>query len=459
VATATHTPTPTPTPTPGAQIRISSVFPPTGSAAGGSSVLLEGAGFSEGGPVSVTFGDNSAANVIVINDRQVSCVAPAGEAGAVVSVGASSLKGDDRLENVFRYGGGGSEDTLSVELTGEPALSFDTAIGTTTLVVDYLVRDNQGELVDESDLNIRMFIDGEQLGAGGRFGESVLDRDSEELDLSVLVLLVLDASFSLQQFDPPQFSPMLKAAEDLVDQGEQIWRNRGGAFDWNVVWFDELISRPHPDYVTRFRISNIPVPEPGNFTKLYAAISNGLEFSETLREGGIATGPRDRHVVVAFTDGLDNLSSFGNPEVQREGELRNGDPYPRVGWRATDLGDLLEEIGHHPLYPTNLTVHSIALGDSCSESQASGPCFDEHALRDIAQVGFGQLLVSSRNVSDLFDLIQKEFTNLLSSGALVALESGEYEFQLVAELRNGRASGDVRFRFRISGDSAEVVSF
>jgi hypothetical protein len=420
---------------------------------------LEGAGFSEGGPVSILFGDSPAANVIVINDRQVSCVAPAGEAGTVVSVGASSTKGNNLLENAFRYGGGGSEDALSVELSGEPSLSFDTAIGTTTVVVDYLVRDNEGELVDESDLNVRMYIDGEQLGAGGRFGESVLDRDSEELDLSVLVMLVLDASFSLQQFDPPQFSPMLKAAEDLVDDGESIWRNRGGEFDWNVVWFDELISRPHPDYVSRFRIGNVPVPEPGNFTKLYAAISNGLEFSEDLLDEGVATGPRDRHVVVAFTDGLDNLSSFGNPEVQREGTLRNGDPYPRVGWRATDLGDLLEEIGRHPSYPTNLTVHSIALGDSCSESDPSGPCFDEEALNDIAQVGFGQLLVSSRNVSDLFDLIQKEFTTLQSSGAVVALGQGEYEFQLVSELRNGRASGEVRFRFRVSAGGAEVVSF
>jgi hypothetical protein len=128
-------------------------------------------------------------------------------------------------------------------------------------------------------------------------------------------------------------------------------------------------------------------------------------------------------------------------------------------WRATDLSDLLEEVGRHPLYPNNLTVHSIALGNSCSESDPSGPCFDERALGDIAQVGFGQLLVSSRNVSDLFDLIQKEFTTLQSSGAVVALQPGEYEFQLVTELRNRRAIGEVRFRFQVSTDHAEVVSF
>jgi hypothetical protein len=140
-----------------------------------------------------------------------------------------------------------------------------------------------------------MFIDGEQLGVGGRFGESVLDRDSEELDLDVLVQLVLDASFSLEQFNPPQFSRMLDGAEDLVQTGEQIWSDRGGTFDWSTVWFDELISRPDAALTSEFRISDIPEPAPGNFTKLYSAISNAIELSTDLAGEGIATGPRDRH--------------------------------------------------------------------------------------------------------------------------------------------------------------------
>jgi hypothetical protein len=163
--------------------------------------------------------------------------------------------------------------------------------------------------------------------------------------------------------------------------------------------------------------------------------------------------------LVNFTDGLDNLSSFANPEVRREGELRNGDPYSRVGWRATALDDVLREIALHPRYPENLTVHSIALGESCASAGGSGPCFDEEALADIAQVGFGQLVVSSRNVDDLFDLIQREFTTLQSSGAVVALGPGEYEFRLVAESRKGNASGEVSFHFRIGDGTVEVVSF
>lgn len=460
---ATPTPIPptstprSPTPTPEAQLRISRAFPQVASP--GASVVIEGAGFAGSGTVEVFFNDIPAGNVIVINDRQISSVVPPGEAGMVAAIDVANDKGQARLFDAFRYGGGGSPTVLSVELSGEPAVSFDSSIGTTTLVLDYLVRDNEGRLLEESDLDVRMFIDGEQLGIGGRFGESVLDRDSEELDLSVLVVMVLDASFSLQQFSPPQFSPMLRAAQRLVDEGEDIWSDRGGAFDWNLVWFDELISRPDPAYADRFRISNIPEPVPGNFTKLYSAVSNALELSTDLLGDSLATGPRDRHVLVTFTDGLDNLSSFANPDVRREGELRNGDPYSRVGWRATDLEAILEEIALHPRYPENLTVHSIALGESCANAGGSGPCFDEDALADIAQVGFGQLVVSSRDVDDLFDLIQREFTTLQSSGAVVALGPGEYEFRLTAERRNGSAAGDVSFRFRIGDGTVEVISF
>lgn len=430
------------------------MFPQTGSAGGDTPVVVEGAGFSNAGPVSVLFNGIPAGNIIVLNDRSISCLTPPGTAGASVPVDVANEKGNIILVDAYRYGGGGSADQLDVELSGEPSVTFDNTIGTSTIVVDYLVRDNEGNLLDESDLEVRMYIDGEQLGVGGRFGESVLDSDSEELDLSVLVQLVLDASFSLQQFDPPQFAQMLRGAEELVQTGEEIWSDRGGTFNWSAVWFDELISRPDAALMTEFRIRDIPEPAPGNFTKLYSAVSNAIELSTDLASQGIANGPRDRHVMVVFTDGLDNLSSFNNPEVRRVGELRNGDPYPRVGWRSTGLDEVLREIAAHPLYPQNLTVHTIALGTDCATSSPEEVCFDAEALGDIAQVGFGQLLASPRNVESLFALIQREFTTLQSSGAVVALGSGEYEFRLVAEERRKGATGEISFRFRISPGSA-----
>jgi hypothetical protein len=151
------------------------------------------------------------------------------------------------------------------------------------------------------------------------------------------------------------------------------------------------------------------------------------------------------------------LSSFNNPEVRRVGELRNGDPYPRVGWRSTSLDDVLGEIAAHPLYPRNLTVHTIALGTDCGSTSPNGVCFDAAALGDIAQVGFGQVLASPRNVESLFALIRREFTTLQSSGAVVALGPGEYEFRLVIEERGGGATGEIVFSFRVSPGSAEPL--
>jgi hypothetical protein len=452
----TSTPRP-PTPTPEAALRVNRVFPKTGSAGGNTAVVVEGAGFSGAGTVAVSFNGIPAANVIVLNDRQVSCLTPPGAPGTAAAVEVSNEKGHLILVDGYEYGGGGSPDSLDVTLSGEPSLRFDSSIGTTVIVADYLVRDYEGNLLDEDEIEVSMFIDGEELGVGGRFGESVLDSDSEELDLNVLVQLVLDASYSLQQFDPPQFSSMLAAAENLVDEGIQIWSDRGGTFDWSIVWFDELIARPDPSLMSRFRISDIPAPEPGSFTKLYSAVSNALEISTGLAGQGIANGPRDRHVLVVFTDGLDNLSSFANPDVRRDGTLRSGDPFPRYGWRATMLDNVLGEIAQHPLYPENVTVHSIALGTDCSDGGQGGVCFDAEALGDIAQVGFGQLLVSPRNVEDLFDLIQREFTTLQSSGAVVALGTGEYDFRIVVQERKGNATGEINFGFRVTTDNAEPL--
>ena len=458
--TSTGTPRPISTPTATAEpgVVVSRVFPPLGFAGGQTSVLVEGTGFDAAEANTVTFGDAEATNCIALGDRKISCLTPSGESGSSVAVSVSNQNGTGVLNGAYTYAGGGSSSVLNVELSGAPSVAFDDQIGTTTVVSDYLVRDSDGVPVDESNLNITMYVDGEQLGAGGRFNESVLDRNSQELDLNVLLLLVLDASYSLQQFNPPQFQPMLASAQSVVDSGTQIWSKRGGRFDWNIVWFDELISRPDPDYADTFRIANIPAPVPGNFTKLYSAVSNALELSESLYRQGVAAGPRDRHVLVVFTDGQDNLSSFDNRNVSLQGHLANGDPYPRVGWKATGPNDLFQDIAAHDAYPTNLTVHTIALGVSCEQSP-QGACFDGPALRQIAQVGFGQQLSSTNGVGGLFDQIEREFTTLQSSGAKVALGPGDYEFRLVAELRNHRASGEVRFTFRVDQHGAELLGF
>src|SRR5262245_56093202 len=53
-----------PTPTPEAALRVSRVFPKTGSAGGNTAVVVEGAGFSGGGDIAVSFNGIPAGNVI-----------------------------------------------------------------------------------------------------------------------------------------------------------------------------------------------------------------------------------------------------------------------------------------------------------------------------------------------------------------------------------------------------------
>ncbi len=455
-ATATATRIPTITPTEAPEVTVSGVFPAIGAAAGGIPVLVEGAGFASAGSDRVYFGTAEATSAIVLDDRRISCLAPAGAAGDSVEVSVSNGKGMDALADAFRYAGGTA--SLEVELSSEPEISFDDQIGTTTVVLDYLVRDTNGVPIDESNLDVTMLVNGIPLGNGGVFGESLLDRNSTELELNVHVTLVLDASYSLQQFNPPQFAFMLGSAQSLVDAGTQIWATRPGEFSSNVVWFDELISHPDPSHLGTFRIGFIPDPVPGNFTKLYGAVSSALQTSANLYGEGVAAGPRDRHVIVVFTDGQDNLSSFDNRDVQQEGRLKNGDPYPRLGWRATELQDLYAQIAAHPAYPQNLRVHTIALGVSCDQG-LPGPCFDAVALERIAQVGFGQQIASAGNVGTLFEQIRREFTTLQSTGAKMALRPGDYDFQLVVGQRNQTATGQVHFAFRVNQRSAEFLGF
>jgi hypothetical protein len=62
--------------------------PPSGPAAGGTRVTLHGAGFQGGGPLTVRFDGQDAADVTVVDDRTVTATAPPGSPGAVdVTVG------------------------------------------------------------------------------------------------------------------------------------------------------------------------------------------------------------------------------------------------------------------------------------------------------------------------------------------------------------------------------------
>jgi hypothetical protein len=59
---------------------IASVSPPTGLAAGGTSVTIKGSGFTPGS--TVTFAGGAATSISVVNDGKITCKTPAHAAGA-----------------------------------------------------------------------------------------------------------------------------------------------------------------------------------------------------------------------------------------------------------------------------------------------------------------------------------------------------------------------------------------
>jgi len=433
------------------------VYPSAGSARGGTAVAIAGTGFA-GGTNIVRFGGLEAEDVIVLGDDKLSAVAPSGLAGSTVGVTVAKAGGrSGQGAAAYQYLATNPGSVLRIDPVGLPFVRLDERIGTTVVIVDYVVHDGVGNSLAPEQYRTKLFLDGNLLGTG-IFDETVLGSDAQELELDLFLMLVIDASFSLEQFSPPQFVNTMQGAENLVLRGADLWSTRAGTFDWSIVWFNDLLARPDADFAESFRITNIPRPAPGDFTKLYSAVSAGLDVSADLRSEGVAADPRDRHIVVVFTDGRDNLSPFDNADVEERGQLTNGDPHLRFGWRATDLPTALAEISEHPAYPSNLTVHTVGLGESCSTT-SSATCFDRQALQQIAQVGLGREFDSQDDVVELFEQVTGEFETLKSDGAILALPPGTYTFDVVVERIGGSAVGELRFLFVVSAASAEFLAY
>ncbi|MEL7371639.1 MAG: IPT/TIG domain-containing protein, partial [Myxococcota bacterium] len=430
-------------------------YPQFGSAPGGFPVILTGWGFTRGSP-QVTFGDTPATRIIVVDDTHLSCIAPAHAAGSVpVRVTAGTEVSEP--SQTFTYTGPDSPG-LTIELQGIPRITFDSTIGVTTVAAAFVVRDVDGFPVQASELTTRTFIDGFELGVSEQFNEGPLDETSEELEQNVALYLTLDASYSLvTQFVPEQFTPMLTEANNLIDLGLSIWGNavddptrdddKFGEFLWDVAWFRELIEVP-TSTLTPEQILAIPPPTVGNETKMRAAISFQLDRSSDAAALGRATGDLDRHIVVVFTDGQDTLSWFGNPGVLQLGTLSDGTPTERVGWRATEQSDLLREIVRHPLYPEQLSVYAVGLGQGV----------DRTPLEQLAQVGLGRFFFDQNDLQSVFSLLSAEITDQLSRGATIAVRPDTYEFMVEVERPETGETAELIFTFRGGDTQAGFIS-
>ncbi|MDW7712016.1 MAG: hypothetical protein SCH98_16240 [Deferrisomatales bacterium] len=341
--------------------------------------------------------------------------------------------------------------SLTVELAGDPSVAYDPARGRTTVVVQFIARGADGVPLAPSDLAVEMLVDGRAVD-----NESVLQESSQELAASVLYSLVLDASGSMLQHEPPAFGPMKEAARKSVQDGRDLWQDRPGTFAWDVCWFNDVLFHRqgtwNPDH-----ISSIPAPpDEEAATKLYAAVQFMAREMADAHGAGTAAGVRDQHILVVLSDGADNLSGFDNSMSAVDERARvppstdttsTSAGYVRFGWPATTLDDALTAIRAHP----RLTVHVLALG---SEFRPG----DLNNLGEIAQAGGGQLLVnpSSDSSEQLFDRVTREFTTLQTRGAAIPQQSGDHTFTLRVQGVTFTGEGTETFRYR-AGPEAQLL--
>jgi hypothetical protein len=136
---------------------LTSVFPASGTEAGGDTVTLTGAKFAEG--IQVRFGGAAATHVVVSDENALTCTTPPGLAG-LVSVEAELLDMAATLNDAFTYQPDEQRKAItefSLGPEGTPAIRVQTKVGRT-----YRLQRND----DLTDLSGWMVVGGEVAGDG-----------------------------------------------------------------------------------------------------------------------------------------------------------------------------------------------------------------------------------------------------------------------------------------------------
>ncbi len=335
----------------------------------------------------------------------------------------------------------GPQASVEIQMTSDPLVIFDTPTGKTSVVVQFIARNAAGYALDPEDVHVELLLDRHAVD-----NESILQADAEELAASIYLSLVLDASYSMLQHNPPAFRPMLEAARDAILQGIELYAGRPGTFAWNVSWFNEVIFNPsslgrnwQPEDLLA-----IPEPRPGTATKLFAAVEReALQMHEVYQH--LANGPHDHHIMVVFSDGADNYSWFDNSLYQAEGLTTSGAAYVVKGYGVATLESAVAAITAHP----RLTTYAIGLGSDVRDAQ----------LLPIAEAGDGRYFKnpSSSQVGALFDLVTREFATIQDHGATIPLPPGDYTFGLRVWSRDRTARDEIEFRFHAGDTQARLL--
>ena len=132
-----------------------------------------------------------------------------------------------------------STAAVHLEILDVPEVGFDPSVGTTTVVVQFIARNAQQVPLERDDINIELRLGGQPIDV-----EGILKEDSEQLRTNLFLTLVLDASYSMLEQQPPAFSPMLASARKAVTAGRALYFERPGLFSWKLYWFNDRLYTP-----------------------------------------------------------------------------------------------------------------------------------------------------------------------------------------------------------------------
>ncbi|WP_243336806.1 vWA domain-containing protein [Anaeromyxobacter soli] len=327
----------------------------------------------------------------------------------------------------------------SVEVRGAPVAIFEPTTGKTTVVLDFVLRDSSGNSIDPTTAQIRRLVDGQEVDL-----ESVPDFRDTKMMANLRVGMVLDASYSMTQWQPPAFEPMKQAALDTqasIRQQFTTWNT--GTFSSLLDWFqDGYVCEPSPA-MPDAAVLDIPAPVPGDATKLFAATARMVDRMKQQYDALVAPGSSDHFAMVVFTDGWDNYSWYDNSTAPAISYPAAGGSFSCAGTAPMTLDGLLEKLSAFP----QLEVHVIGLGNTIKASELSA----------IAAAGHGRFVSNpdSSQVATLFQQIAREFTTIRRDGITMPLPPGEYQYEELIEVNGGVAR--VKFRFRAGDVNAGVV--
>ena len=343
-------------------------------------------------------------------------------------------------------GTGPTGSGVTLDVTQQPQVTWLSSNGKTRVILQFSARDVNDVPLTEDQIDVQLELDSNPIDV-----ESLLNQSSTELEVNLYFAMVLDASFSMTQHNPPAFEPMKTAASESFQHVLDLWSTRPGTVKFSLVWFDEVMNQSMynmgvardwlPD-----DILSIPAPAAGTATKLHSAVKVMADYLQSEFDNGVYNGARDQYVMLVFSDGADNYSYWDNGILNATLSTSSGATYRQFGTVPATLTAAESAVAAHP----RLTAHVIGLGSAISADE----------LRLIAAAGDGtfQANPSSQNIGDLFQRVLNEFTTIQTRGAEIPLPPGDYDFTLTVRNKAGGNPASYNFRMHAGDPQAGVIS-